>query len=126
MGDEWRSVENNVMLLLEKIPAGEDPLKVPLWWLNIWVQIHDLLSGFMTDTVGQKLGNFFGEFISYDQKNNSSIWKKCMSGKIRLAVQKPLKRKKKIKKKNGTEFLVSCKYERLGDFFFCLWSGHAY
>lgn len=31
---------------------------------------------------------------------------------------KPLGRKKKIKKKNGMKFVVSCKYERLGDFCF--------
>lgn len=38
--------------------------------------------------------------------------------KIRLDVRKPLKRKKKIRRKNGTEFVVTCKYERLGDFCF--------
>lgn len=38
--------------------------------------------------------------------------------KIRLDVRKPLKRKKKIYKKDGTECVVQCKYERLGDFCF--------
>lgn len=38
--------------------------------------------------------------------------------RIRLDVRKPLKRKKKIKRKNGSEFVVTCKYERLGDFCF--------
>ena len=38
--------------------------------------------------------------------------------KIRLDVGRPLKRKKKIKRKNGPEFVVTCKYERLGDFCF--------
>lgn len=38
--------------------------------------------------------------------------------KIRLDVRKPLKRKKKIKRKNGTKVIVTCKYERLGDFCF--------
>lgn len=38
--------------------------------------------------------------------------------KIKLDVRKPLKRRKKIKRKNGTEFVVSCKYERVGDFCF--------
>lgn len=33
-------------------------------------------------------------------------------------MRKPLKRKKKIKRKNGSEFVVTCKYERLGDFCF--------
>lgn len=38
--------------------------------------------------------------------------------KIRLDVRKPLKRKKKIVKKDGKEIIVNCKYERLGDFCF--------
>lgn len=36
---------------------------------------------------------------------------------MRLDVRKPLK-KKKITKRNGDEVVISCKYERLGDFCF--------
>lgn len=35
-----------------------------------------------------------------------------------MKVRKPLKRRKKIDKKDGIEFIVSCKYERLDDFYF--------
>lgn len=38
--------------------------------------------------------------------------------RIRVDVRKPLKRKKKIIRKNGPEFIVLCKYERLRDFCF--------
>lgn len=115
-GGPWNF--DNAMLLLEEIPIGEEPLKVPLWFLKIWIQIHDLPNSFMTEAVGQQLGNFFGSFVQYDPKNNSSIWRECMRIKIMLDVRKPLKRRKKIKRKNGSEFVVSCKYERLGDFCF--------
>lgn len=54
----------------------------------------------------------------YDAENNSSIWLEYMRLKIKLDVRKPLKRKKKIKRKNGTEFTVFYKYERLGEFCF--------
>lgn len=115
-GGSWSF--DNAMLVINIIPPGEDPLKVPLWHLRIWVQIHELPAGFMSETVGKQLGNFFGEFLEYDAKNNSSIWREYMRVKIRLDVRKPLKRKKKITRKNGTEFIVHCKYERLGDFCF--------
>lgn len=72
----------------------------------------------MSEAVGHQLGNFFGEFMEYDVKNNTSIWRESMRVKIRLDVRKPLKRKKKIKRKDGSEFVVMCKYERLGDFCF--------
>lgn len=109
---------DNVMLLVDVIPQGMDPLRVQLWFLNIWIQVHDLPNGFMTEAVGKQLGNFFGEFLLYDVKNNTSIWRECMRIKIKLDVRKPLKRKKRITRRNGSEFIVTCKYERLGDFCF--------
>lgn len=109
---------DNIMLALATILAGENPVNVPLLYVNIWIQIHDLPSGFMTETVGKLLGNFFGEFLLYDQKNDSSLWRDCMRIKIRLDVRKPLKCKKKITNRNGKEFIVNCKYERLREFCF--------
>lgn len=116
-GGSWTF--DNAMLVLEKVPPGEESTNVQLWHINIWLQIHDLPMGFMSETVGKQLGNFFGEFLQYDAKNNSSIWRECMRIRIRLDVRKPLKRKKKIVKKDGKEFTVTCKYERIGDFCFC-------
>lgn len=109
---------DNAMMILEKVVPGEDPLQVQLWHLNTWVQIHDLPMGLMSEVVGQQLGNFFGEFLQYDAKNNSSIWREYMRIKIRIDVRRPLKRKKKIIKKDGKEITVTCRYERLGDFCF--------
>lgn len=106
------------MLILASISSGVEPLNVPLWHLNIWIQIHDLPTGFMSKIVGKQLGNFFGEFLLYDSKNNSSIWRECMRIKARLDVRKPLKYKKKITRMNGSDFVVTCKYERLGEFCF--------
>lgn len=115
-GGPW--MFDNMMLLLESIPSGKSLTKVSLCFLNIWIQVYDIPSGFMTATVGKQLGNFFGEFLMYDQKNDSSLWREYMRIKIKLDTRKPLKRKKKIMCKNGKEFTVNCKYERLGDFCF--------
>lgn len=52
----------------------------------------------------------------YDHKNNTSIWRECMRIKIHLDVRSPLKRKKKITRKNGSKFVVSYKYESLVSF----------
>ena len=109
---------DNAMLIVNEIPNGEEPLNVPLWSIDMWIQIYDLPSGFMSEAVGKQLGNFFGEFLVYDAKNNSSLWREYMRIKIKLDVRKPLKREKKITRKNGSEFVVLCKYERLGDFCF--------
>lgn len=72
----------------------------------------------MSQMVGQQLENLFGEFLDYDLKNNTSIWRECIRIRIRLDVRKPLKRKKKISRKDRFEFMMHCKYERLRDFYF--------
>lgn len=99
-GGPWQC--DNAMLCFDVIPDGEDPLKVPLWYLKIWIQVHDLPTGLMTEPVGKQLGDFFGEFLEYDHKNNTSIWRESMRIKIKLDTRKPLKRKKKITRRNDT------------------------
>lgn len=90
----------------------------PLFDVDFWIQIHGLLVGYMLEIVGKQHENFFGTFLQYDANNNSSIWRECMRLRIRVDVRKPLKRKKKIVKKDKSEVIVQCKYERLGDFCF--------
>lgn len=75
------------------------------------MQVYDLPTGFMSKAVRKKLGDFFGEFSEYDQKNNTSIWRECIRINVRLDVRKPLKFRKKIVKQNGTEVIVMRIYE---------------
>lgn len=109
---------DNALLVFNVIKQGEDPVKVPLVEVDFWIQIHNLPVGYMSEAVGKQLGNFFGSFIQYDSNNNSSIWREFMRLRVRLDVRKPLKRKNKICKKDKTEVVVLCKYEKLGDFCF--------
>lgn len=57
---------DNIMLVLQIIPPGENHVDVPLFFLNFRIQIHDLPSDFMTKVVGKQFGAFFSEFIMYD------------------------------------------------------------
>lgn len=108
------------MLIIQVIPPGEQPLKVPLWHMNIWIQIHDLPVGFMSEIASKQLENFFGEFLEYDPKNSNSIWREYMRIRIQIDVRRSLRRKKKVNRKDGSDFVVMCKYERLSEFcFYC-------
>lgn len=109
---------DGALLVLNYIKSGEEPSRVPLFEVDFWIQIHDLPVGYMSEAVGKQLGNFFGSFLQYDSKNNSSIWREFMRLRIRIDIRKPLKRRKKICKKDKSEVMVSCKYEKLGDFCF--------
>lgn len=59
MGLKCPCAFDSAMLLVDIISMGVEPLKVQLWFLNIWIQIHDLLSDFMTEVVGKQLEFFF-------------------------------------------------------------------
>lgn len=41
------------MLAMEIVPSGDNPTKTALNSINLWVQVHDLPSGFMTVTIGK-------------------------------------------------------------------------
>lgn len=57
-GGSWSF--DNTMLVFKVVPKEEEPRNVPMWHVNIWIQIYDLPTGFMIKAVSQQLGNFFG------------------------------------------------------------------
>ncbi|KAK2391420.1 hypothetical protein QL285_064881 [Trifolium repens] len=73
---------------------------------------------------GKQLGNFIGEFMEYDEKNNSNFLSTFMRIRVLVDIRKPLKRFKKIKTKVGSHE-VKFKYERLGSLcYYCGILGH--
>lgn len=103
-GDTWSF--DGAMLVTNTIDNGVDPLEVPLFELSFWIQLHGLLDGFMTEAAGKQLGDFFGSFLLHDPNNNSSISRECVRLKIKIDVWRPLRRKKKICRKNEGECIV--------------------
>ena len=49
---------DNVMLVLESVKAGQNPVEVKPCFLHIWIQLHNLPVDYMLETVGKQLGNF--------------------------------------------------------------------
>ncbi|PNX68858.1 cysteine desulfurase mitochondrial-like, partial [Trifolium pratense] len=60
-GGPW-SFDNN-MLILEQIQLGMQIDHIPLMYVNMWVQVHDLPMGLMKERVGTTLANYIGEFV---------------------------------------------------------------
>lgn len=69
---------DNNLLVIRKIQPREVPNEVALFHTPFWFQAHNIPVDFMTDVVGQHLGNFVGKFIVYDENNNKGGWKKYM------------------------------------------------
>lgn len=104
--------------MLNNIALGEFSAKIQLTFVNFCIQIHDLPIDFISESIARQLGNFFGTFLEYDPNNNKSIGRDYIRIIIQVDVRKPIKRKKKVTRKNAVDFIVQCKYERLGDFCF--------
>jgi hypothetical protein len=123
-GGPW-TFDNN-MLLLEQVQLGMQIDQIPLFYADMWVQVHDLPIGLMKETVGVKLANYIGTFVEYDKNNKSSFWRQYMRLRVRIDVRLPLKKDTKVMNKEGAWCTVKFKYEKLGTFcFVCGVMGHA-
>lgn len=100
-------------------------MTVPLSFSEFWVQIHELPPGLMSVTMAMQFGNFIGSFIKYDTTVPALGVLKFLRIKVRLDVNRPLKRRKKIIVGNGKVFYASFQYEHLSLFcFICGKIGH--
>uniref|UniRef100_A0A803QEK7 Zinc knuckle CX2CX4HX4C domain-containing protein n=1 Tax=Cannabis sativa TaxID=3483 RepID=A0A803QEK7_CANSA len=116
----------HLMASLWQLGKGEDPKLIPLSHVDMWVQLHDIQSGFKTAHVCKDLGKFIGSFVEADKKNFLGLWRDYLRIRVTLDVSKPLKRRKKIRTVDGKEFWVNFKYEHVPTFcFICGIMGHS-
>jgi 14-3-3 protein epsilon len=117
---------DNHTLVLNTLLDDDDPRDVPLFNIPFWIQVHNLPAGYMSQKTGKNIGDFIGEFLEYDEKNDNCSWRKYMRIRVLVDVRLPLKRHKKIKKQGDGSKLVQFKYERLGTFcYVCGILGHS-
>lgn len=92
---------------------GDVPRSVRLKSLDLWVQIHDLRAGFMTEKIVKEVGNYIGCFVESCPRNFSGVWKEYLRVRVTIYLSKPLKRRMKIRRAgDGWEWIVF-KYENV-------------
>lgn len=122
-GGPW-SFEQN-MLVYKQVQESEDPSIVQLNEIDVWVQVHDIPNGFISENILKSVGNFVGKYVKSDPANVEGTWKAYVRIRVTLDIQKPLKRRMKIKREGGTWSWINFKYERMGNFcFVCGIIGH--
>ncbi|KAF4404571.1 hypothetical protein G4B88_005957 [Cannabis sativa] len=72
-GSPWTF--NRIQLVFHRLKRGEDPRMVRFHKLDMWVQLHDLKYGFMSEWVVKHVGNYIGTFVKSDPKNFFGIWR---------------------------------------------------
>lgn len=113
-------------LVCHQVKSGENANDVQLNKMDIWVQVYDLPSGMLSKKILQSIGSHVGTFIRTDPANMNGVWKQYVRIRVGLDVEKPIKRRMKVKRENGSWNWVNFKYERLGTFCFeCGMLGHS-
>uniref|UniRef100_A0A803QI56 Reverse transcriptase n=1 Tax=Cannabis sativa TaxID=3483 RepID=A0A803QI56_CANSA len=115
-GSPWTF--DRVPLIFERLKQGEDPRMITLNKLDFWVQIHNLTTGFMLERVVRDLGNYVGTFIKTDPNNFIGVWRDYLRVRVKINIECPLKRRKKVEKQGGVHCYANFKYEGLSTFCF--------
>jgi 14-3-3 protein epsilon len=105
-GAPW-TFDNN-LLLLHRLVEGDVP---PQIHVDFWVRIHELQVGYMSLGIGKQLGDFIGTSVDYDTIKNNGARRSYMRIRVTIDGHHPLK---KIRKGEGSSYMVQFKYERIG------------
>lgn len=123
-GGPW-SFEQS-MLVLHQVPMGEDPCTAQLQEMEIWVQIHDIPRDFISKNILKSIGTSMGKYIKSAPGTYEGGWKPYVRIRVTMNINKPLKRRMKIKLEGNSSSWINFKYEKLGTFcFVCGIIGHS-
>lgn len=123
-GSPWSF--NRKALVIARMKEGDIPRAVRLNSMDLWVQIHDLRTGFMTEKVVKEVGNYIGNFVMSCPSNFTGVWRDYLRVRVAIDLAKPLKRRMKIRRAGNDWFWIVFKYENVPTFcFICGLLGHS-
>ncbi|KAK1399917.1 CCHC-type domain-containing protein [Heracleum sosnowskyi] len=112
-------------LVMARLKEGENPREVEVKRMDLWVQLHGMNAGFMSQRVATDIGNYIGSYISGDPNNFVGVWREFLRIRVTLPLDIPIKRRMKIRKSEQEWCWVNFKYEAIPTFcFICGLIGH--
>ncbi|XP_019177869.1 PREDICTED: uncharacterized protein LOC109173066 [Ipomoea nil] len=112
------SFENHT-LVCRQVCDGSLPGEVKLDTVDMWVQVYDLPMGYTSNMILEQACNYVGTFIKCDDRQVGGPWKTFYRVRVAVPVDKPLKRRMKLIRRDKTWGWVNFKYERLHNFCYC-------
>lgn len=123
-GSPWSF--NRKVLIIGRMNESMNPRCVPLDTMDLWVQVHDVQPGFMSERVMQEVGNQVGKYICSCPSNYKGVWREYMRIRVQMDITKPIRRRMKIRKSGNEWSWITFKYENIPTFcFICGIIGHS-
>lgn len=99
---------------------------VKLQETKMWVQVYDIPRGLLSVHILKSVGESIGRYVKSDPANFNGVWKSFVRVRVIINVEKPLKRRMKIKREGTESSWINFKYKRLSTFcFVCGKLGHS-
>lgn len=112
-------------LIFERLKEGDNPRSLIINRLEVWVQLHGMNAGFMSQRVVKDIANYIGQFVESDASNFVGVWRDYLRVRVSLNLDVPLKRRMKLKKSDANWCWVNFMYEAIPTFcFICGIVGH--
>lgn len=83
---------------MKQLQGGEDAASVLFNEYSIWVQVHGLPVGFMSERVCRRISGHIGKFLGSDPENFNGGWKAYMCIRVAIDARKLLEGSVPIKK----------------------------
>lgn len=113
-------------LVFERLKEGDNPKTLAINRLDIWIQLYDMILGFMSQRVMKDISNHIGRFIESDINNFTGLLRDYLRVRVSFSLEASLKRRMKLKKNEDQCCWVNFKYEGAPIFcFICGMIGHS-
>lgn len=112
-------------LVMERLKPGENPRMIAINKIDLWVQLHGMSAGFMSQRVATDIGNYIGTYVEGDANNFVGVWRDYLRIRVTLSLDTPIKRRMKLRKSDKEWCWVNFQYEAIPTFcFICGMIGH--
>lgn len=86
----------------------------------MWVQIYDVPKGLISENILKSVRESMGKYIKFDPVNFDGMWRNYARIRVALNVEKPLKRRMKLKRDGNNWNWINFKYEWFSSFCLCV------
>ncbi|XP_058180206.1 uncharacterized protein At4g02000-like [Rhododendron vialii] len=104
---------DNMVLLLRRWEAGMKANTVDFNEIDFWIQLWGLPFECITPEIGKEIGRRIGSILEVNKVTEKGDWGRYIRVRVRIPLNRPLRRGGNIVLGNGVKCWVDYKYERL-------------